>query len=91
MKPYTDRSGQSGVLSYNLHKDAIDVLFRDGIVYRYDVATTGHEHVERMKWLARAGKGLAGYINRNVDVRERYADKWPLAEYRALGLDHSVE
>jgi hypothetical protein len=40
-----------------------------------------------MKWLARAGKGLAGYINRHTDVREKYADKWSVADYRALGLD----
>jgi hypothetical protein len=87
MKNYSDRSGQSGVVAYRALDDAIDVLFRDEIVYRYDDATTGREHVERMKWLARAGKGLAGYINRNDDVREKYADKWPIIEYRALGLD----
>jgi hypothetical protein len=87
MKNYSDRSGQSGVVAYRAHEDAIDVLFRDDIVYRYDEATLGGEHVGRMKWLARAGKGLASYINRHDDVREKYADKWPIAEYRALGLD----
>jgi hypothetical protein len=87
MKPYTDRSGKSGVVEYRLHADSIDVLFADGYVYRYDYATTGQEHVERMKWFAAAGKGLASYINRNTDVREGYADKWPLDEYRASGLD----
>jgi hypothetical protein len=87
MKAYTDRSGQSGVVAYRTHAHAIDILFRDEYVYRYDDATTGRDHVERMKWLAQAGKGLAGYINRHDDVRECYADKWPLTEYRALGLD----
>jgi hypothetical protein len=87
MKPYTDRSGKSGVVSYRDHADAIDVLFGDGIVYEYDYATTGQEHVERMKWFAQAGKGLASYINRNPYVRERYAEKWTLAEYRASGRD----
>jgi hypothetical protein len=87
MKPYTDRSGKSGVVSYRDHAEGIDVLFGDDIVYRYDYATTGREHVERMKWLARAGKGLASYINRNTDVRERHAEKWTLAEYRASGRD----
>ena len=87
MKSYPDRSGQSGVVAYRTHDDAIDVLFRDDIVYRYDEATIGREHVERMKWLARAGRGLASFINRNDDVREKYADKWPIAEYRALGFD----
>jgi hypothetical protein len=89
MKPYTDRSGKSGVVSYRDHADAIDVLFDDGIVYGYDYATTGQEHVERMKWFAQAGKGLASYINRTPDVRERYAEKWTLAEYRASGRDKS--
>ncbi|HJT99392.1 MAG TPA: hypothetical protein VJ696_13830 [Rhodanobacteraceae bacterium] len=91
MKSYNDRSGNSGVVSYIAHEDAIDVLFRDGIVYRYDHAATGRDHVERMKWLARAGRGLAGYINRHTGVREKYADKWPLGEYRALGLDRDGE
>jgi hypothetical protein len=87
VKGYSDRSGKSGVVAYRTHDDAIDILFRDEIVYRYDEATTGRDHVERMKWLARAGKGLAGFINRNDDVREKYVDKWPIAAYRALGLD----
>jgi hypothetical protein len=87
MKPYGDRSGQSGVVAWRAHADAIDVLFRDEMVYRYDNAATGREHVERMKWLAQAGKGLAGYINRHTDVRESYAGKWTLAEYRRSGLD----
>jgi hypothetical protein len=87
MKPYSDRSGQSGVVAYRVHADAIDVLFRDEMVYRYDATATGRENVERMKWLAQAGKGLAGYINRHTDVRESYAEKWTLAEYRASGRD----
>jgi hypothetical protein len=87
MKPYGDRSGQSGIVAYRAREHAIDVLFRDEIVYRYDENETGREHVDRMKWLARSGKGLAGYINRHTDVREKYADKWPIAEYRALGFD----
>jgi hypothetical protein len=87
MKSYSDRSGQSGVVAFQTYADAIDVLFRDEMVYRYDYASTGREYVERMKWLARAGKGLAGYINRHTDVREKYADKWSVADYRALGLD----
>jgi hypothetical protein len=87
MKPYSDRSGQSGVVAYRSHAEAIDVLFRDEMVYRYDHAATGCEHVERMKWLAQAGKGLAGYINRHTDVRESYAEKWTLSEYHASGRD----
>jgi hypothetical protein len=85
--PYRDRSGRSGVVAFRAHAGAIDVLFRDEIVYRYDDTSPGRAHVERMTWLARAGKGLASYINRNDDVREKYADKWPIAEYRALGFD----
>ena len=75
MKPYTDRTGTSGVVAYRIHADAIDVLFSDDIVYAYDEATTGREHGERMKWFAQAGKGLASYINRTPAVRESFADK----------------
>jgi hypothetical protein len=87
MKPYADRTGQSGVVAYRTHDESIDVLFRDEMVYRYDYAVTGREHVERMKWFAQAGKGLAGYVNRYTEVREGYSQKWTLAEYRAAGLD----
>ena len=74
MKPYKDRSGKSGVLTYEAHDEAIDVKFKSGVTYRYTHASAGWQEVETMKLLAQQGCGLASYIN--VYVVDRYADKW---------------
>ena len=70
MKTYGRLSGESGVLAYSLEKDAIEVKFVDGRVYRYSHASAGPEHIARMKVLAKEGKGLSTYISKYV--RERY-------------------
>ena len=57
---------QSGVRSYRIAAGAILVRFADGAVYRYDETAPGLAHVERMKELARAGRGLATYISQHV-------------------------
>lgn len=67
MKRYRKLSGGSGVLAYELvGADAIDVKFADGTVYSYSYASTGRDRVERMKALARAGRGLSTYIAQQV-------------------------
>lgn len=73
MQRYRNLSGNSGVVAYTLHDDAIDVRFREGGVYRYDASAPGIGHVTRMRELALAGRGLATYINRHV--RDDYAAK----------------
>jgi hypothetical protein len=73
MKPYQNRSADSGVVAYEITDDSIVIKFRDGGIYRYDHAVTGKNEVEEMKRRALAGKGLATFINRNV--RERFAAK----------------
>lgn len=67
MKPYKNISGKSGVWAYLIGPDWIKVKFgRNGETYTYSYRSAGIEHVERMKVLAEAGKGLATYINRHV-------------------------
>jgi hypothetical protein len=73
MQHYRNLSGQSGVTDYEIGHDWIIVQFAEGATYRYDHATTGWQHVERMKLLARTGRGLSGYIAQHA--RERYAEK----------------
>ncbi|HEY8271526.1 MAG TPA: hypothetical protein VIG33_11615 [Pseudobdellovibrionaceae bacterium] len=70
---YKNLSGVSGILRFKINRDSIEVEFHDGAVYLYDEAITGRVHVERMKELARAGKGLNSYISRAV--RKNYARK----------------
>ena len=63
----------SGVSAYALGHDFIVVEFRHDGRYLYTHAAPGRRHVETMKKLARAGHGLATYINQHV--RTHYAEK----------------
>jgi hypothetical protein len=73
MEIYKNLSKVSGVKAYELGSDSITVEFGDGDVYRYTYQSAGRENVEQMKKLAVAGKGLNGFISR--EVKERYAVK----------------
>lgn len=73
MRRYANLSGNSGVVAYAIGKDSIEVKFEDGGIYLYTHASAGAIHVEAMKKLALAGKGLSTYIARHV--RESYASK----------------
>lgn len=67
MKPYRNINGSSGVVLYEIGSDFVRVKFvRDGPVYRYSSARAGKMHVDRMKDLALAGRGLGTYISQNV-------------------------
>ena len=74
MQRYTNRSGESGVVAYELGPDWIAVKFSEGSVYRYDGKRPGRPFVAEMKRLAERGQGLSTYISRVV--RENYAIKW---------------
>ena len=65
LKPYPSR-GDSGVTRYAIGPDYIVVEFKSHEAYRYDYSIPGRSHVEAMKRLAEAGKGLTTFINRKV-------------------------
>jgi len=71
MKRYRNLEGHSGVLAYDIRPDSIAVKFAGGDVYDYTYAQPGRTHVEEMKRLALAGRGLSTYISQHV--REDYA------------------
>lgn len=73
MKRYKNLSGDSGVVAYALGSDYIEVRFRDGPIYTYTYEKPGREDVERMKALAKAGRGLSTYVS--AVVKDRYAFK----------------
>jgi hypothetical protein len=75
MKPeqYRNLSRDSGVTYYAIGPNFIAVQFHDPPVYIYDDTRPGHAHVEQMKALAVAGRGLGTYINRHV--RKAFARK----------------
>jgi len=70
MQPYGGRHRGSGVVAYAMDADWIAVEFPDGC-YLYDSRQPGIDHVLEMQRCARAGAGLATYINRHV--RDAYA------------------
>lgn len=76
MTPYKNINRESGVISYEIGANSIQVVFRTGAYrhYLYDYASTGQAKVERMKALATQGYGLNSYIT--TVVRDNYARKW---------------
>lgn len=70
MQRYANLGGDSGVIGFEIHGEAIDVFFRSGGGYRYSARRPGLAHVREMQGRARAGRGLATYINQHV--RENY-------------------
>ena len=74
MERYLNLSGDSGVAGYEIGVDYILVQFHTDMFYRYSYARAGRHHVERMKVLAAAGRGLSTYISRHVhDLYDRDA------------------
>lgn len=67
MISYKNLGGNSGVVAYESGTDYIKLRFqRSRKIYVYDAAAPGRTHVERMKKLASAGRGLATYVSQNV-------------------------
>ncbi len=73
MQRYRNLDGDSGVVAYAIKDSAVAVQFRSGEVYEYSYASAGRGNVERMKQLARAGRGLSSFISQHV--HDRYAAK----------------
>ena len=74
MERYKNLSGESGVVAYELLPSAIVVQFNNGWQYEYTERSAGAPAVATMHQLARAGRGLSGFISMNV--RDAYARKF---------------
>ena len=68
MQSYKNLAGNSGILAYAYGEDFIKVQFDDGTIYRYTHAGAGHHHIEQMKMLALAGKGLSTFISQHAQT-----------------------
>lgn len=66
MEIYMNLGNASGVSSYGIGEDFIIVVFSTGKPYRYSYGKAGRMHVEKMKELAKNGRGLNSYINKYV-------------------------
>ena len=66
-------AGSAGIESFEIGTRSIKIRFAEGGTYLYDQTRPGKVHVAQMIALARAGAGLATYINQQV--RGNYARK----------------
>ncbi|RAJ05040.1 hypothetical protein LX64_02194 [Chitinophaga skermanii] len=67
MKKYNS-GAPTGVISYQYGAGYISILFEGGHTYTYTYQSAGKVHVEQMKRLADAQKGLNTYINQHHPV-----------------------
>ena len=73
MEPYGDHTRQHGVIAYEVGPDWIVVEFTSGWIYHFSHEKPGQLRVDRMKALARSGKGLSTFISKHV--KNRYAGR----------------
>lgn len=73
MQPYANRSGDSGVVAFEVGRGWIKVEFANGTTYLYNAFEPGPAAVAEMQRLAKAGEGLSTYVSRVV--KNRYAKK----------------
>jgi hypothetical protein len=72
VQPYQNLSGNSGIVEFKNQPDFIIVRFDGGDLYVYMSEKVSRRHVEEMKRLAVAGKGLSTYITQHRDVFNGY-------------------
>lgn len=72
MQRYKNISGSSGVISYETGADYIKVKFKNNTVYLYAAPRIASSHIEKMKTLAKSGKGLGTYINQHKEIKENF-------------------
>jgi glutamate carboxypeptidase len=73
MARYANLSGNSGIETCKIGDDSIIVGFKGNQRYLYNYWKPGRAHVEEMKKLAEAGRGLSTYIAKYV--KDNYAAK----------------
>ncbi|WP_438023459.1 hypothetical protein [Sorangium sp. So ce233] len=70
---YRNLGGNSGVDTYKIEEESIEITFNSGGTYLYTYQAPGGYHVERMKDLARSGRGLNAFIS--IYVKDNYDKK----------------
>jgi hypothetical protein len=73
MQRYKNRSGESGVVAYDIGVGSITVQFSGGDRYLYTEDSAGPANIAQMQRLAQTGRGLSTFISRTI--RNRYARK----------------
>jgi len=73
MERYANKNGDSAVSTYEIGINYIYIGFKSGSTYEYTYASAGPVNIEKMKALARAGRGLNTFITKYVN--NKYAQK----------------
>ena len=64
-------TANSGIVGYVYTKTSISIKFHSGDIYRYDLSESLEKgQLETMIALAKAGKGLNGYLNANPLIKK---------------------
>lgn len=66
MENYKNVDGNSNIVSYLIGAEFIEVNFTGGSTFVYSYLSAGKYHIDNMKELATAGKGLNTYIKKSV-------------------------
>ncbi|MDY0975425.1 hypothetical protein SOM61_10645 [Massilia sp. CFBP9012] len=69
MQRYANRSGQSGVVAYQIGADSITVEFTGGVRYVYTIGSAGASNIASMCKLAAEGRGLSTFISQHAHDR----------------------
>lgn len=75
MARYRNLTGKSGVLAYQTTADSITLTFANGDRYLYGPTRPGRALVDRMKALAKSGRGLSTFVSQHVG--DAYERKFP--------------
>jgi len=62
MKKYENMSGRSGIVSYMIYEDYIEVRFNSGVYYKYSRLSVGSFYLAEIKKLAEKGQGLNAFL-----------------------------
>lgn len=73
MTRYQNLNGRSAIEAFEIWDKSIVIKYKRNGKYLYNYEMPGKEHVEEMKRLAIAGRGLSTYITQNV--RKSFAKK----------------
>lgn len=70
MENYKNLTGNSIVAAYETGTDYIMIRFYDAeTVYKYSYRSASERHVEKMKALAKCGKGLGAYVTKYINKK----------------------
>lgn len=69
---YENKSGNSGVVAFEINPDYIWIWFKSGKAYRYSKQSVSEYYLSILVELAKLGEGLNTFINKNKFVKNGF-------------------